>query len=88
MVRMTGLEPAASWSQTKHSTKLSYIRICIVEFSFHMRVSADLTSSATLAAVNTIRFLSYLLDEYIAYYVSGEKECTKIKPWSRTQVIT
>ena len=24
---MTGLEPAASWSQTKHSTKLSYIRI-------------------------------------------------------------
>ena len=27
LVRMTGLEPAASWSQTKHSTKLSYIRI-------------------------------------------------------------
>ena len=24
MVGMTGLEPAASWSQTKHSTKLSY----------------------------------------------------------------
>ena len=22
---MTGFEPAASWSQTKHSTKLSYI---------------------------------------------------------------
>ncbi len=24
MVEVTGLEPAASWSQTKHSTKLSY----------------------------------------------------------------
>ena len=24
MVEATGLEPAASWSQTKHSTKLSY----------------------------------------------------------------
>lgn len=23
---MTGLEPAASWSQTKHSTKLRYIQ--------------------------------------------------------------
>ena len=23
-VEVTGLEPAASWSQTKHSTKLSY----------------------------------------------------------------
>ena len=32
MVEATGLEPAASWSQTKHSTKLSYasinIRLC------------------------------------------------------------
>lgn len=27
MVRMTGIEPAASCSQSKHSTKLSYIRI-------------------------------------------------------------
>ena len=27
MVEMTGFEPAASWSQTKHSTKLSYISI-------------------------------------------------------------
>ena len=25
---MTGLEPAASWSQTKHSTKLRYIPLC------------------------------------------------------------
>ena len=24
MVEATGFEPAASWSQTKHSTKLSY----------------------------------------------------------------
>ena len=24
LVEATGLEPAASWSQTKHSTKLSY----------------------------------------------------------------
>ena len=24
MVEVTGVEPAASWSQTKHSTKLSY----------------------------------------------------------------
>mgnify|MGYP000805218091 CR=1 FL=1 len=24
LVEVTGLEPAASWSQTKHSTKLSY----------------------------------------------------------------
>ena len=29
MVGMTGLEPAASWSQTKHSTKLSYIPIYV-----------------------------------------------------------
>ena len=28
LVGMTGLEPAASWSQTKHSTKLSYIPFC------------------------------------------------------------
>ena len=27
MVEMTGLEPAASWSQTKHSTNLNYISI-------------------------------------------------------------
>ena len=27
MVEVTGLEPAASWSQTKHSTKLSYTSI-------------------------------------------------------------
>ena len=25
LLGMTGLEPAASWSQTKHSTKLNYI---------------------------------------------------------------
>ena len=30
MVEMTGFEPAASWSQTKHSTKLSYISIFCV----------------------------------------------------------
>ena len=29
MVGATGLEPAASWSQTKHSTKLSYAPIYI-----------------------------------------------------------
>ena len=29
LVGMTGLEPAASWSQTKHSTKLSYIPIYV-----------------------------------------------------------
>nr|DAJ20397.1 MAG TPA: hypothetical protein [Siphoviridae sp. ctzrC10] len=28
MVEVTGLEPAASWSQTKHSTKLSYTSKC------------------------------------------------------------
>ena len=27
-VEATGLEPAASWSQTKHSTKLSYASFC------------------------------------------------------------
>ena len=27
MVGMTGFEPATSWSQTKHSTKLNYIPI-------------------------------------------------------------
>ncbi len=27
LVGTTGLEPAASWSQTKHSTKLSYVPI-------------------------------------------------------------
>ena len=36
MVGMTGFEPAASWSQTKHSTKLSYIPIMmfLLEDSF------------------------------------------------------
>ena len=29
MVEVTGLEPAASWSQTKHSTKLSYASITL-----------------------------------------------------------
>ena len=29
LVEATGLEPAASWSQTKHSTKLSYAPISI-----------------------------------------------------------
>lgn len=33
MVGATGLEPAASWSQTKHSTKLSYAPISIVLLS-------------------------------------------------------
>ena len=33
MVEATGLEPAASWSQTKHSTKLSYASI--VDVSAH-----------------------------------------------------
>ena len=34
MVEATGLEPAASWSQTKHSTKLSYASIF---FSAHLK---------------------------------------------------
>ena len=29
MVEVTGLEPAASWSQTKHSTKLSYTSLLL-----------------------------------------------------------
>ena len=29
MVEVTGLEPAASWSQTRHSTKLSYTSVLI-----------------------------------------------------------
>jgi len=29
LVEATGFEPAASWSQTKHSTKLSYASGCI-----------------------------------------------------------
>ena len=35
MVEVTGFEPAASWSQTKHSTKLSYtslLTICTTTF--------------------------------------------------------
>ena len=35
MVEVTGFEPAASWSQTKHSTKLSYtslLTICTATF--------------------------------------------------------
>ena len=30
MIEATGLEPAASWSQTKHSTKLSYTSKCLI----------------------------------------------------------
>ena len=30
MVGATGLEPAASWSQTKHSTKLSYAPVLVL----------------------------------------------------------
>ena len=33
MVEVTGLEPAASWSQTKHSTKLSYTSIIILNYT-------------------------------------------------------
>ncbi len=33
MVGMTGFEPAASWSQTKRSTKLSHIPVYLI-FSF------------------------------------------------------
>ena len=33
MVGATGLEPAASWSQTKHSTKLSYAPLCKAVYS-------------------------------------------------------
>ena len=40
MVEVTGLEPAASWSQTKHSTKLSYtskaIKLCCKSYSFYI----------------------------------------------------
>ena len=32
LVEATGLEPAASWSQTKHSTKLSYASLCKLSF--------------------------------------------------------
>ena len=32
MVEATGLEPAASWSQTKHSTKLSYASIQVFDW--------------------------------------------------------
>ena len=42
MVEVTGLEPAASWSQTKHSTKLSYtslLTICTV-YSIAVRLIA------------------------------------------------
>lgn len=30
LVEVTGLEPAASWSQTKHSTKLSYTSLLTI----------------------------------------------------------
>ena len=30
-VEVTGLEPAASWSQTKHSTKLSYTSKAVIK---------------------------------------------------------
>lgn len=30
LVEVTGLEPAASWSQTKHSTKLSYTSLFLL----------------------------------------------------------
>ena len=39
MVGTTGLEPAASWSQTKHSTKLSYVPILMHENSITVLVS-------------------------------------------------
>ena len=38
---MTGLEPAASWSQTKHSTKLSYIPIYVKSNSAKFRKPFD-----------------------------------------------
>ena len=36
LVEATGLEPAASWSQTKHSTKLSYASEIISRDSFYI----------------------------------------------------
>ena len=35
VVEATGLEPAASWSQTKHSTKLSYASNSIYDYNFN-----------------------------------------------------
>lgn len=41
VVEATGLEPAASWSQTKHSTKLSYASkhslLIIMDFIFFVK---------------------------------------------------
>ena len=38
MVGATGLEPAASWSQTKHSTKLSYTSKSYLNFGCGRRI--------------------------------------------------
>ena len=50
LVEVTGLEPAASWSQTKHSTKLSYTSYCV--FQLHNYIVSDRKSQANCGAVD------------------------------------
>ena len=57
MVEATGLEPAASWSQTKHSTKLSYASL---QHENHYRVNYDILQVFCVAIL-----------QYRAYPVCG-----------------
>lgn len=64
MVEVTGFEPAASWSQTKHSTKLSYtslLTICTVKFpapcvkwlNYKLRFTASASSDSLIIICKT-----------------------------------
>ena len=54
MVEMTGLEPAASWSQTKHSTNLNYISIKSCECLEHSQDCRDWFRHPAVAASSAL----------------------------------
>ena len=81
LVEATGLEPAASWSQTKHSTKLSYASLLMssnlmsvtltnrtVRFQMHLSVSST----------NGMSPIFYRPAHYVFYCLKADRpECDR-----------
>ena len=76
LVRMTGLEPAASCSQSKHSTKLSYIRIC--KYIFIPSNCTDVTEDVhRFSTIKYIRLYSVCTRRPISHFCRrrGNRKC-------------
>ena len=69
MVEATGLEPAASWSQTKHSTKLSYASKILI---FAVLISQLLYYTAILQK-------SQALFLYLYKFTKSDSLCIELK---------